>query len=128
MTTPRTRHPGPGSATAASQRAPALPPPPASPASATGDPRLYVRIAADLRARLHAATVAAGATLDIGCLACEWQVSRETVRKALRTLENDGLIRCYPGHGYRVLPLPATPPAREGSPADDTPASPAGSC
>jgi DNA-binding GntR family transcriptional regulator len=91
------------------------------PASATWDPRLYVRIATDLRARLHAATITAGATLDIGRLASQWGVSRETARKALRTLENDGLIRRYPGHGYRALPAPAS----EGSPADETPAPPA---
>jgi DNA-binding GntR family transcriptional regulator len=103
-------------------QAPALPRP-ASPASATWDPRLYVRIAADLRASLHAATITAGTALDIGRLASQWGVSRETARKALRTLENDGLIRRYPGHGYRVLP----PPASEGNPADETPAPPAGS-
>jgi DNA-binding GntR family transcriptional regulator len=93
------------------------PPPPASPDS---DPRLYVRIATDLRARLHASTVTPGITLDVGHLARQWQASRNTVSKALRTLENDGLIRRYPGHGYRPLP----PPAMEGSPADDTPAPP----
>lgn len=122
MTTPRTRPPGPGSMTAG-QRAPALPPPPASPASAACDPRLYVRIAADLRARLQTTPATAGTTLDIGHLARQWQASRDTVRKALRTLEDDGLIRLYPGHGYRALPSPA----REGNPADDTPAPPAGS-
>jgi DNA-binding transcriptional MocR family regulator len=101
-------------------QAPALPRP-ASPASTTCDPRPYIRIATDLRARLHAATITAGTTLDIGHLARQWGVSRTTARKALRTLENDGLIRRYPGHGYRALP----PPASEGSPADTTPAPPA---
>jgi DNA-binding GntR family transcriptional regulator len=100
-------------------QAPAPPPP----ASTTWDPRPYIRIATDLRARLHAATITAGTTLDIGHLASQWGVSRETARKALRTLENDGLIRRYPGHGYRALP----PPASEGNPADETTPAPADS-
>jgi hypothetical protein len=64
--------------------------------AATHDPRLHVKIATDLRARLHAGDITAGTTLPITTLAQEWGASRETVRKALRTLENDGLIRRYP--------------------------------
>jgi DNA-binding FadR family transcriptional regulator len=81
--------------------------------AATHDPRLRVKIATDLRARLHAGDITAGTTLPITTLAQEWGASRETVRKALRTLENDGLIRRYPRYGYRVPPQPA-PPAPTG--------------
>jgi DNA-binding GntR family transcriptional regulator len=106
---------------------PARPPSPAAqPPSATHDPRLYIRIATDLRARLTAGTIAAGTTLPMNSLARQWRASRNTVRKALRTLENDGLIKRYPAYGYRVLPPAATTPDKERThPGDSTP--PAGS-
>ncbi|MCW2930195.1 MAG: Bacterial regulatory protein gntR family [Actinomycetia bacterium] len=122
MTATRQQPPG--------QRAPALPARPASPAaqtpSAAYDPRLYVRIATDLRGKLHAGAITAGTTLPITGLARSWGASRETVRKALRALESDGLIRLYPRYGYRVLPAPGTTPATEGTQADGT-SPPAGS-
>jgi DNA-binding GntR family transcriptional regulator len=84
-------------------------------ASVTHDPRLHVQIATDLRAKLRTGNITAGTTLPITSLAREWGASRETVRKALRTLENDGLIRRYPRYGYRVPPQQA-PPAPENEP------------
>jgi DNA-binding GntR family transcriptional regulator len=87
---------------------------------------MHVQISTDLRARLHAGTIPAGTTLPMNSLARQWQASRNTVRKALRTLENDGLIKRYPAYGYRVLPPAATAPATERThPGDSTP--PAGS-
>ena len=53
-------------------------------------------------------------------LARQWGASRNTVRKALRTLENDGLIKRYPTYGYRVLPPAATAPATQKDPPDDS--------
>jgi DNA-binding GntR family transcriptional regulator len=101
--------------------------PPASPAADTPsvayDPRLHVQISTDLRARLHAGTIPAGTTLPMNSLARQWGASRNTVRKALRTLQNDGLIKRYPAYGYRVLPPAATTPDTERNHAgDSTPA------
>jgi DNA-binding GntR family transcriptional regulator len=87
---------------------------------------MYIRIATDLRGKLHAGTITAGTTLPMKSLARKWGASRNTVRKALRTLESDGLIKRYPRYGYRVLPAPGTTPATEGTQDDGTPP-PAGS-
>jgi DNA-binding GntR family transcriptional regulator len=38
--------------------------------------------------------------VPVAPLAREWRASRQTVRKALRVLETEGLIRRYPGIGY----------------------------
>jgi DNA-binding GntR family transcriptional regulator len=99
------------------------PTPAAETASATYDPRLYIRIATDLRGKLRTKAITAGTPLPITDLTREWGASRETVRKALRTLENDGLIRRYPHYGYRVLP-PADTPATERTQPGATPAQP----
>jgi DNA-binding GntR family transcriptional regulator len=69
----------------------------------TADPRIWVRISADLREKLAAGVIAAGDTVPIDPLSREWGTSRATVAKALRTLEGDGLVRRYPGYGYCVL-------------------------
>ncbi len=37
-------------------------------------------------------------------LAAQWQVSKTTVRKALRELRRAGLVETYHGHGSRVVP------------------------
>ena len=67
------------------------------------DPRLWVQITADLRGKLANGAIAAGDPLSITQLSEEWGSSRQTVAKALRALEGDGLIRRYPGVGYYVL-------------------------
>ena len=74
--------------------------------SATRDPRKHVKITTDLRGKLDDGTLTADTTLHMGHLARQWGASRNTIKKALTTLANDGLIRCYPGYGYRVLPAP----------------------
>jgi DNA-binding GntR family transcriptional regulator len=91
-------------------------------ASASYDPRLYVQIATDLRAKLRTGAITTGTALPMNHLARQWGASRNTVRKALRTLENDGLIRRYPHYGYRVLPPADTTPATERTWPDATPA------
>jgi DNA-binding GntR family transcriptional regulator len=83
-------------------------------ATATEDPRLYVRITKDLQRKISAGTIEAHANVSITTISQEWGVSRSTVSKALRALEADGLIRYYPGVGYYVLPRtrqPAPPQA-----------------
>jgi DNA-binding GntR family transcriptional regulator len=67
------------------------------------DPRLWVRITADLRDKLGSGAIAAGDPLSITRLCEEWGSSRQTASKALRALEDDGLIRRYPGVGYYPL-------------------------
>jgi DNA-binding GntR family transcriptional regulator len=76
---------------------------------------MHVQITTDLRGKLNAGTIPAGTALPMASLAQQWGVCRETVRKALRALENDGLIKRYPQHGYRTLPAGSTTPATEGT-------------
>lgn len=67
------------------------------------DPRVYVRIAADLRQRIEADEIKAGQPVpSITTLCQEWGVARETAAHALRVLEGAGLVRRYPGRGYYV--------------------------
>jgi biotin operon repressor len=68
------------------------------------DPRLWVRMAGDLRGKLAAGVITAGETISITRLSADWGVTRQTVSKALRALEADGLVRRYPAVGYRVQP------------------------
>ena len=67
------------------------------------DPRMYVQITEDLRDKLNSGVIAAGDAVSIGRLSGEWGTTRQTVSKALRTLEADGLLRRYPRYGYYVL-------------------------
>jgi DNA-binding GntR family transcriptional regulator len=67
------------------------------------DPRVYVRIAADVRARIEAGELAAGQPApSITSLCQEWGVARETAAHAMQVLESEGLVRRYPGRGYYV--------------------------
>lgn len=67
------------------------------------DPRLYLRIAADLRARITSGELIAGQPVpSITTLAQRWEVSRRTVAHAFQVLEDEGLVRRYPGRGYYV--------------------------
>jgi DNA-binding GntR family transcriptional regulator len=77
----------------------------------TDDPRLYVRITADLRHKISTGRIQADTTVSITTLCQQWQACRQTVSRALRTLEDDSLIRRYPGIGYYVLTRPAPAPA-----------------
>jgi DNA-binding GntR family transcriptional regulator len=67
------------------------------------DPRIYVRIAADLRRKIQAGELEPGQPApSITTLTQEWGVARETAAHALTTLESEGLVRRYPGRGYYV--------------------------
>jgi DNA-binding GntR family transcriptional regulator len=67
------------------------------------DPRVYVRIAADLRRRIEAGELKPGQPMpSITTLCQEWGVARETAAHALTVLEGEGLVRRYPGRGYYV--------------------------
>jgi len=71
-------------------------------AEARYDPRLYMRISRDVREKLAAGILTAGDAVRLASLMREWEASRPTVRKALRVLEAEGLIKRYPGVGYYV--------------------------
>lgn len=71
------------------------------------DPRAYMRIYAQLKAQIEGGKLAAGARLNIGLIADEFDVSRDTVQKALGMLADAGLIERYAGLGWFVKdPLP----------------------
>ena len=72
--------------------------------TATSDPRLYVRITNDLRHKISTGAITASTRLSALAIAQEWHVHKGTVRKAMRTLEADGLLKHYNGLGYYVLP------------------------
>ena len=68
------------------------------------DPRIYVRIAADLRKRIESGELAAGQPVpSITTLCQQWEVARETAAHALTTLASEGYVRRFPGKGYYVL-------------------------
>ena len=67
------------------------------------DPRVYLRIAADIRARIEAGELKTGLPApSVTALSQEWGVARETAAHALQVLEAEGLVRRYPGRGYYV--------------------------
>ena len=67
------------------------------------DPRIYLRIAADVRARIEAGKPGPGQPApSITALSQEWGVARETAAHALQVLEAEGIVRRYPGRGYYV--------------------------
>lgn len=67
------------------------------------DPRVYQRIAADLRAKISSGELASGQPVpSITTLTQDWEVSRRTAAHALQLLEDEQLIRRWPGRGYYV--------------------------
>lgn len=66
------------------------------------DPRAYMRIYNQLRGRIEAGKLAPGARLNIGFLADEHDVSRDTVQRALQMLADEGLIERWAGLGWYV--------------------------
>lgn len=66
------------------------------------DPRRYVRIHADLSARIADGRLSSGTLLNIGQLADEYSVARETVQRAIRMLADEGKVTRYPGIGWQV--------------------------
>jgi len=73
-----------------------------------GDPRVYLRIAADLRERIAAGEFTGegrdGKIPSVRTLMQEWEVAYDTAQHAVTTLESEGLLRRYPGRGYYVIP------------------------
>ena len=77
------------------------------------DPRAYVRLAARLRREIAEGKLAPGMpTPSITTLSQEYGHARQTCAKALRTLEDEGLLTRTPGLGYYV-----TGKTETGSPA-----------
>jgi DNA-binding GntR family transcriptional regulator len=67
------------------------------------DPRAYVRLSELLRGRIESGELAAGQPVpSITTLTQEHGMARETAAKALRLLEDEGLLVRYPGLGYYV--------------------------
>src|SRR4051794_20493003 len=65
--------------------------------------RVYTQIADRVRERITTGVYAAGASLPSeAALSAEFRVARNTVRRALRTLEADGLIVAAPSKGRIV--------------------------
>jgi DNA-binding GntR family transcriptional regulator len=67
------------------------------------DPRAYVRLAARLRRQIADGTLPQGMpTPSITSLCQELGHARQTCAKALRILEDEGLVNRVPGLGYFV--------------------------
>jgi DNA-binding GntR family transcriptional regulator len=65
------------------------------------DPRLYVRLAARLRRQILDGEVAPGQRVpSITGLSQEFGCARQTCGKAVRLLEQEGLLTFIPGLGY----------------------------
>ncbi len=71
------------------------------------DPRAYMRIYAQLKTAIAGGGLAPGARLNIGLIADEHDVGRDTVKRALSLLEGDGLAERWPGLGWFVAEQPA---------------------
>ena len=68
-----------------------------------GDPRIYLRIAGELRRRIEAGEFAADGKLpSVRTLMQAYEVAYDTAQHAMQTLEAQGLVRRYPGRGYYV--------------------------
>jgi len=75
------------------------------------DPRAYMRLASLIREQIARGELAPGGQLpSIAILRREYGHSRQTVGKAMRILEGDGLIYPVPGLGYFVCQRPAGVP------------------
>ena len=81
------------------------------------DPRAYIRLAARLRREIAEGTLAPGMpTPSITTLSQQYGHARQTCAKALRTLEDEGLLTRIPGLGYYVTGTASTgPPAPPGA-------------
>jgi GntR family transcriptional regulator len=76
------------------------------------DPRAYMRLAALIRDQIASGTLAPGGPLpSIAVLRRDHGHSRQTVGKAMRVLEGEGLIYRVPGLGYYISHDAAERPA-----------------
>ena len=70
------------------------------------DPRIYVRIADDLRRQIADGTLRPGTPVpSITTLSQEHGTARQTAAKALRLLESEGLVVRIQGLGYYVTQI-----------------------
>jgi DNA-binding GntR family transcriptional regulator len=67
------------------------------------DPRQFVRIYEALSARIDSGELPPETRLNIGGIAAEFGVSRDTVQRAIGMLAADGLVERWPGLGWYVL-------------------------
>jgi DNA-binding transcriptional regulator YhcF (GntR family) len=75
------------------------------------DPRAYVRLAARLRREIAEGALTPGMpTPSITTLSQQYGHARQTCAKALRTLEDEGLLTRIPGLGYYVTATPGAKP------------------
>ena len=81
------------------------------------DPRAYVRLAARLRREIAEGKLTPGMpTPSITTLSQQYGHARQTCAKALRTLEDEGLLTRIPGLGYYVTGTTETgSPAQSGT-------------
>jgi GntR family transcriptional regulator len=71
---------------------------------------VYQQLAAILRARIEAGELAAGRPVPSeSTLMQEHGLARETVRKAVRVLRDEGLVQIVQGRGAYVLPADQRP-------------------
>ena len=67
------------------------------------DPRAYMQVAAYVRAQIAERSLASGDPVpSIGALIHKTGRSRQTIGKAMRLLEREGLVVKYAGLGYYV--------------------------
>lgn len=67
------------------------------------DPRIYLRIARELRARIEAGEFDTdGKIPSVRTLMQEYGVAYDTAQHAVQTLVVEGLVVRYPGRGYYV--------------------------
>jgi GntR family transcriptional regulator len=75
-----------------------------------GPDPVYQQLAAILRTRIEAGEIPAGrAVPSETTLMQEYGLARETVRKAVRVLRDEGLVRIVQGRGAYVVPKDERP-------------------
>jgi DNA-binding GntR family transcriptional regulator len=68
------------------------------------DPRRYIRAMNLIRARIQDGTAKPDELIPVNTLSGQTGYSRHTLSKALRLLEQEGLVARIPGLGYCVQP------------------------
>jgi DNA-binding GntR family transcriptional regulator len=66
------------------------------------DPRKWARVANDLRDRISSGELKSGKRVYIVQESQARGVAKDTVRRAMRALESEGLLKRVPGYGYFV--------------------------
>lgn len=71
----------------------------------TGDPRIYIRVYDGVKNDIVTGHLGPGKPVPPIAVLCQQHGgSRQTIAKALRMLEDDSWLICYPGLGYYVAP------------------------